>query len=107
MIENDRYLESKKEEFDEAIERGYWVGAAAVIDELSGKGFKNEAIWLKSELKKETDEEMFQENAEQRALWLNDHGRTESDVMRDDVGEYVHAEGEERMEKTYIPDFNF
>ena len=41
---------------------------------------------------------------EARNQWLEENGREWRDVMHDDRGEYVLAEGEERMEKVYLPD---
>lgn len=45
--------------------------------------------------------EIWKEN---RKEWLEERGREEKDVMDEGNGEFIMVEGEEKLEKVFLPD---
>lgn len=57
---NDKILEERKQDFEEAVAEEDWEGAATVIDWLRSEGFEEHANQLEKELEKakELNEEL-------------------------------------------------
>lgn len=51
-----------------------------------------------------TDSNSTDDKFYSRQEWLDENGRKEHDVMQDETGSYIMVEGEEGMEKKYLPD---
>ncbi len=114
---NRNWIEAAWDSFEEALTNEDWKTAHAVIADTRSQYSDDEGqkmskrLWtVQTEISKE---EEYQDALEKNSVWLSEQGRTEGDVMQDDLGNsYILAETETGLERRYLPfanaiDFNF
>lgn len=102
---NGEIADDIRADFDEFVAKGDWHNARAALVSLEDMYVATEELrrQMNQAMAKEDEEERFQEASQKRAEWLEEHMLSESDVMTDEVGEYVFLDEEHGLRKTYLP----
>ncbi len=102
---NSEIADDIRADFDTFVAEGDWHNARAALVSLEDMHIGTEELRreMNIAMAKEAKEEAFQEAAQKRAEWLEEKMLSESDVMRDEVGEYVYLDEENGLRKTYLP----